>query len=575
MDGRVKETILNSPNSPGVYIFKRGGKPIYVGKAKALSKRLRAYLNPDNDRMASMVEEADGLEIVPTTTEEGALMLEANLIRRYRPRYNVRLKDGNPFLYIHLTDEEYPQITIVRTPKGEGESYGPFLRRKALREFMRFARRLFSVRNCSLRLPSKKSLPPGVEYHIGRCLAPCAYDVKEEYSMAVKGLRKLLKGDSEGVRRFLYDRMMEEAQRYNYETAALWRDRLRVFQEVVGKRRERRHLWVVGSYGNDAVIVLYVLRGNEVADAHAFHVSASVEGDVGTLGEFLSMYYSGNSDLPSEVITWPKGDIGGIPNVKVREPSPDEDEVVKVASEYAYSKLESILMAKERTNPAVSSLQKLLHLPKEPRMIEGYDISHTFGEGRVASMVVFKDGKPSRSDYRRYKIKTFAGIDDYAAMYEVVKRRFRRLVEEGGEVPDLILIDGGTGQLRAALRAMREVGVEVPSVALAKRYETLILPTGEVVQLPLNDPALKLLMRVRDEAHRFALKYHRVLRSKKYSRSVLDDIPGIGKKRKSILLSHFGSVDRIRLASVQEIASLPTFNLKLAKRVKDYLAGES
>jgi len=517
MDGRVKEIILNAPDSPGVYVFKRKGKPIYVGKAKDLSRRLRSYLRPDDDRIASMVSEADELELIPTTTEEGALVLEANLIRRHRPRYNVRLKDGNPFLYIHLTDEEFPRITVVRTPKDGGENYGPFLRRKTLREFMRFARRLFPIRNCSLKLPSRKRIPPCVEYHIGRCLAPCAYDVGEEYRTAVDGLRKLLRGDSEGVRRLLYERMMEEARRYNYEAA-------------------------------------------------------------------------NNTDLPVEIITRPGIDLKTLSGVRVREPTPEEEEVVKVASDYAYSKLESVLMARERTNPALSSLQKVLRLPEPPTRIEGYDISHTFGENRVASMVVFKDGKPFKSGYRRFKIRTFPGIksgyrrfkirtfpgiDDYAAMYEVVNRRFRRLKEEGGETPNLVLIDGGIGQLRAALKAMRDAGIEVPAVALAKRYETLYLPSGEVVQLPVNDPALRLLMRVRDEAHRFALKYHRTLRSKKYGKSVLEEIPGIGKKRKKILLSHFGSVERIRMASVQEIASLPTFNVNLAKRVKEYLKGES
>ena len=573
MDGRVREVILNAPDSPGVYIFKRGGRPLYVGKAKSLARRLKAYLRAEG-RIGEMVEEAEELELVPTTTEEGALLLEANLIRRYRPRYNVRLKDGNPFLYIHLTDEEFPRITVVRRPPEGGETYGPFLRRATLREFLRVARRLFPVRNCSLKLPVKGKVSPCVEYHIGRCLAPCAYEVGEEYAEAVEGLKRLLRGDEEGVRRFLYGKMMEEAERYNYEAAALWRDRLRAFQEVVGRRRERRDLWVVASYDREAVVVLYVLHGSEVGDIYPFHVSASIEGDRGTLREFLSMYYARSSDPPSVALTYPPLEEGEIAGVRVEPPGEAEEEVLKVALDYAQSKLRDVLSRKERTDPALVSLQKLLGLPDVPRRIEGYDISHTFGEYKVASLVVFKDGRPQKSEYRRYKIREVSGIDDYAAMYEVVRRRFRRLVEEGGERPSLILIDGGSGQLKAALRAMEEVGVEVPAVALAKRYETLHLPSGEVVQLPLSDPALRLLMRVRDEAHRFALKYHRTLRSRRYDASVLDDIPGIGKKRKRILLSHFGSVDRIRLASLQEIASLPTFSLSLAKRVKEYLSGK-
>ncbi len=573
MDGRVREGILTAPDSPGVYIFKEKGKPLYIGKAKSLSKRLRAYLRPENERIREMVERADSLEMVPTTTEEGALMLEASLIRRFKPKYNVRLKDGNPFLYLHLSGGEYPALSIVRTPPSDGETYGPFLRRRTLREFLRFARRLFPVRNCSLKLPARKKVPPCVEYHIGRCLAPCAYDVDDEYREAVEGLRRLLRGDDDGVRTFLYDRMMEEASRYNYEAAALWRDRLRVFQEVVGRRRGRRHLWVVRSHGREGVVVLYVLVGDEVGDVFPFHVSVSLEGDKGTLREFLSMYYANNVERPEEIIAFPGAGVDSVAGIPVRTPSESEMEVVRVALDYAEERLEAFVSARERVNPALSSLQRVLRLPHPPRRIEGYDISHTSGEGQVASMVVFKDGKPSRADYRRYRIRSTSGIDDYAAMYEVVSRRFQRLAREGGERPDLLLIDGGIGQLRAALKAMGDVGIEVPAVALAKRYELLHLPSGEVVQLPLNDPALRLLMRVRDEAHRFALKYHRTLRSKKYGRSALDDIPGIGKKRKSILLSHFGSVERIKMASVQEIASLPTFNLKLAKRVKEYLTG--
>ncbi len=573
MEDRVRETILTAPDSPGVYVFKRRERPLYIGKAKSLSNRLRAYLRPENERIREMVERADSLELIPTTSEDGALILEARLIRRFRPKYNVRLKDGNPFLYLHLSEGKYPAVSVVRTPPSGGETYGPFLRRRTLREFMRFARRLFPVRNCSLKLPAKRKVPPCVEYHIGRCLAPCAYDVDEEYGRAVEGLRKLLRGDDEGVKGFLYERMMEEASRYNYEAAALWRDRLRVFQEVVGRRRGKRHLWVVRSYEGEGVVVLYVLVGEEVGDVFPFHVSVSLEGDVGTLREFLTIYYANNVERPEEIVTYPDVGIGSVSGIPVRPPKEGEMEVVRVALDYAADRLEATLSAKERVNPALSSLQRLLRLPRPPRRIEGYDVSHTFGEERVASMVVFKDGKPSKSDYRRYKIKTFSGIDDYAAMYEVVSRRFRRLAREGGERPDLVLIDGGLGQLRAALRAMEDVGVSVPAVALAKRYETLHLPSGEVVQLPLNDPALRLLMRVRDEAHRFALKYHRTLRSKKYGQSVLDDVPGIGKKRKSILLSHFGSVERIKMASVQEIASLPTFSLELAKRVKEYLTG--
>jgi len=571
----LREDILSAPESPGVYIFKRSDSPLYVGKAKNLRKRLMSYLKPRAERVASMLSKADSLEIIPTQDEVSATVLEANLIRRLQPPYNVRLKDGNPFLYLALTSERYPRVVVSRKPLPGVENYGPFLRRKHLREFLRFARRMFPVRNCSLKLPSKRRRPPCVEYHIGRCLAPCAYDVGEEYGRAVEGFRKLLKGDSREVLSFLYENMQREAERYNYEMAAVWRDRLRTFREVLGRRREgTRDMWVVRSYEGHTVIALYTMVGDNITDAHTFHVSPSVEGDGATLREFLNLYYERNLRRPEEIVAWPPPEDSEVHGIPLRAPGPDEEGILKALLNYASERLEGVIERRERVNPALMALREVLRLPEIPRRVEGYDISHLFGEHRVGSVVVFYDGRPLRAEYRRYRIRETEGIDDYSAMYEVVKRRLRRLKEEGGAPPDLLLIDGGLGQVRAALKAMREVGLDVPLVGLAKRLETLHLPDGEVIQLPISSPALRLLMRVRDEAHRFALKYHRNLRKKRLSKSILDDIPGIGPKRKRALLSYFGSVERIREASVEEIASLPGFSVKLARKVKDFLEGK-
>ena len=565
----VREVVLSAPDSPGVYIFKSKNRPIYIGKAKSLARRLKSYLGRLDERMASMVETAEELEVIPVRTEEEALRLEANLIRRFKPRYNVRLKDGNPFLYIHLSSEKVPAVKVVRRPEAGGVNYGPFLSRKHVRDFLRFARKLFPIRNCSLKLPARRRIPPCIEYHIGRCLAPCAYDVEREYDKAVEGFKGVLEGRDSAVLKMLYDNMMREAEAYNYEAAALWRDRLRAFQKVLEERRDRRDMWVIRSYGGEGVIALYVLKGERVEDVHTFYVSLSAGGEGETLREFLSMYYVENTAKPDRILTYPALDTGDVFGIPVE--SAEGHGLLGMALDYAQERLSRMLEAKERVNPSLEALRVLLNLPKIPERIEGFDVSHLFGDHRVASMVVFLRGHPHKPSYRRFRIKDSVGVDDYAAVYEVITRRIRRAGE--WPLPDLILVDGGTGQLNAALRAVAESGLDVPVIALAKRRETLHLPGGKVVNLPLNDPALRLLMRVRDEAHRFALAYHRTLRDGRIDESVLNGIPGIGKKRKMLLLSKFGSVEGIRRASLRDIASLPGFGFELAKRVKEYLSG--
>ncbi|NPB04471.1 MAG: excinuclease ABC subunit UvrC [Thermotogae bacterium] len=574
MDGRVRERILSAPDSPGVYVFKKNKRVLYVGKAKSLNRRLRSYLHVDEGRLNRMLNEANVLEIIPTADEESALILEAQLIRKFKPPFNVRLKNHHPFLYLHLSEDPFPKVSIVRNPEPKGKTYGPFLSRKGLREFLKVARKVFPIRNCSLRLSAQRKISPCVEYHIGRCLAPCAYEVSKEYSQMVEGFERLLEGDLPWVRDLLYRNMMEEANKYNYEAAAMWRDRLKVVQKVLGRKREgRRDVWAMAIHGELAVVVLYSMRGDNPLDVVSFLVKLSAGGEAATLREMLTLFYANNVEIPDEIVTHVSLNVGSVRSAKVKV-IPSDDPTVRLALEYAHDKLISHLKSRERMDPALLSLKEKLHLLQLPRRIEGYDISHIFGEYRVASAVVFVDGKPAKSLYRRYKIKNERWADDYAAMYEVVKRRFTRLKEENETLPDLVLIDGGPGQLFHALKAMEEVGVSVPTIALAKRFERIHLPNGGVIQLKVTDPALKILMRIRDEAHRFALKYHRTLRRKKLRESILDFIPGIGKRRKMLLLSHFGSVERIKEASLNEITSLPGFGPELAKRIKTYLTGE-
>ncbi|MEO0138542.1 MAG: excinuclease ABC subunit UvrC [candidate division WOR-3 bacterium] len=569
----ITEKILNAPERSGVYVFKNNGNPIYIGKAKNLRNRLKYYLSPTDERVQKMVSEADDLEFIITDGERNAVFLEASLIKKHQPKYNIKLKSETPFYYIHLTGEEIPRVVLTRRPLEDGENFGPYLNRSQVRFFLKFARKLFPLRNCSLKLPSSKKYNPCIEYHIGRCIAPCRFDVKGEYSEYVERFKRFLSGDIGDVARYIYERMINEANKLNFEAAAIWRDRLRSLNEFMSRNTGEKDVWAIYTLGNTSCVVLYTLEGGIINGSYKFLTTTSIEGERGTLEEFLIMYYANNPRKVDEIIVPFELELNEINGIPIKLPYEGVLETVRAAEMYARLEVEGYIQKSQRIHPSLESLKKLLKLPKLPRIIEGFDVSHTFGTHKVASLVVFKDGKPFKSGYRRFKIKTVKGIDDYKAIYEVVYRRYKRVLEEGKELPDLILIDGGIGQLNSALKALEELNLEIPTVALAKRFETVILPGNRIVQIPLSEPALKLLQSVRDEAHRFALSYHRTLRSKNANKSVLDLIPGIGEKRKKVLLAYFGSIKGIKEASVEEIASLPGFNKKVAKTLKEFLNG--
>ncbi|MFZ8834958.1 MAG: excinuclease ABC subunit UvrC [Candidatus Caldipriscus sp.] len=569
----VFERILNAPEESGVYIFKSEGKTIYIGKAKNLRNRLKYYLSPENERVLRMVSEADELEIITTNSEKNAIFLEANLIRKYQPKYNIKLKEENPFYYIHITEEEYPRVVITRKPLEGGQNFGPYINRSQVRFFLKFARKLFPIRNCSLKLPSKGKHNVCIEYHIGRCIAPCRFEVKREYSELVERFKRFLSGDVGDTANYIYEKMVEAAKNLNFESAMVWRDRLRSLNDFLARGSGNKDLWAIYSLGNTSCVVLYTLENDLIKGTYRFLTNTSIEGERGTLEEFLTIYYSNNQKGVEEILVPFELEILEINGIPIRVADERYQDILKSAENYARLEVESYIQRSERINPALESLKKILNLPKVPSRIEGFDISHLFGEHKVASLVVFKDGKPLKSEYRRYRIKTVEGIDDFASMYEVVFRRYRRVLEEGKPLPDLILIDGGIGQLNSALKALKELGLEIPIIALAKRFETIILPGNKVIQLPLNEPALKILQNIRDEAHRFALRYHTTLRSKEIKKSILDLIPGVGEKRRNVLLAYFGSIDKIKEASVEEIAKLPGFTRKIAKRIKEFLGG--
>ncbi len=572
LPGRIISTVESAPELSGVYIFKSGGRPIYIGKAKNLKHRLKNYINPDSERIRKMVAEADDIEIIITESERNAIFLEANLIRKHKPKYNIRLKGAPPFYYIHITNETYPRIVLSREPLEGGENFGPYINRMQVRYFVKFARKMFPIRNCSLNLPSKRKVKPCIEYHIKRCTAPCMYDQVESYNELVKGFKNFLMGNVNEVANYIYQKMNEEASNLNFEAAALWRDRLRSLNEFMVRRaRSSVDIWAIYTLGSTSCIVVYTVKDGIVSKTAKFLTTTSIYGEVGTLEEFLIMFYTGNMVDIDEIVVPFDMDMDEINGIRIRKVNGKEREMLEAAAMCARFEVESYILKSSRHHPALESLKKLLNLDKVPLRIEGFDISHTFGDNKVGSLVVFRDGRPLKSEYRRFKIKTVKGIDDFASMYEVVLRRYKRVLEEGKELPNLILIDGGIGQLNAALKALKELDLNIPAVALAKRFETVILPGNRVVQIPTTDPALKLLQNIRDEAHRFALKYHTSLRSKTARKTILDIIPGIGEKRKKVLLAHFGSISRIKSASIDEIASLPGFNRKVAKVLKDYL----
>ncbi len=578
-------------------MWKRDGRVIYVGKAKNLRARVAHYARGE-DKAARIFAAADALEFIVTRDEVEALLLEANLIKAHRPEFNVLMKDDKHYPFLKLTNEAFPALVVTRRVDDDGARYwGPFPDAGAVRRIKRLVDRVFPLRKNS-GVPMKKRRRPCLNYAMGRCLAPCVGRADpDEYARVVRRVEQLLDGRVDDLLAELTGRMEEAAGQQNFELAAELRDQIKALERFFSSSQqayavELGDLDAVGlaRSGPYAMVQLFQIRGGRMLGRTSRFVENAGEAtDAEVLEAFLRDYYLVASPLPPlvllpletggrEVFARALAERAGR-KVELRVPRRGEKvRLVEFAGRNARAGLEVELarLEKRGDHPALASLQRALGLARRPWRIEGYDISNLFGTAVVAAIAVFEGGKPKKSQYRRMRIRGLAGKpDDYKAMEEAVYRRFTGSLQARMESPDLLLIDGGLGQVRAARKALERAGVSLPLVGLAKREEVLVLPDGERVVLPLDDPGLRLLIHLRDETHRSGLAYNRQLRGKKALKSVFDDVPGVGPARRKALLERYSTLEELRRASVEELAALPGMNRRVAAAVLEHLRGQS
>ena len=582
------------PTKPGVYLIKdRRGRVIYVGKARNLRNRLRTYTgtsataDPKVDVLRSRMASVD---YIVTESETEALVLESNLIKEHHPRYNVRLKDDKRFPFIKVTlGEDFPRAYVTRLVRQDGSRYfGPYTDAKAMRRTLRHVRQLFPVRQC----PTFKLRPrPCLNFQIGRCLGPCRGVVaKEEYGEVIRQLCLFLDGRAGEVVGLLEEQMAVASEALRYEEAASLRDRIADVEKIIQRQRvlsateANRDALVVARHDRLAVgAVIRVRHGKLVACESCPLDAGSDSNDEEVLETFIKQFYSIAPDIPGEVLAdrdlpdaeaigrWLTEKSGH--GVTVHAPKRGEKRLlVGFARENAEQALKRTFEAR-RPPAAVDELEEALGMSRPPRLIAGVDISNVAGTHAVGTIVTFRDGRPDKRLYRRYRIRTVKGADDYAMIREVVGRHLRRILSEGAEVPDLLLIDGGKGQLSAAGAAVRASGLRgIALAALAKREEEVFVPgRASPLALPEDGRPKKLLQRVRNEVHRFSIAYHRKLREKSARRSLLDDVPGVGGVRKEALLKRFGSVAALVERTVEELTEVPGIGVQTAKRIKQAL----
>ena len=594
----LKEKLETVPAQPGVYLFKdREGTVVYVGKARSLRDRVRSYFQagrPVDVWRGDMVAQIADLDLVLVDTDMEALALENNLIKRHRPRYNVLLRDDKNHPYLKLTlAEEYPRLHVVRRVGEDGNAYGgPYIPALLGRKTAGMVHKLFGVRSCKEVLNGRRPRPC-LQHQIGRCLAPCVAEIcsLERYREACDDARLFLEGRTEEVLRRLKLQMERAAAEDRFEEAASLRDQVRALerldtpQKITTTDLEERDFFGAYVEGERAALQVFAVRDGKVVAREGFLLDELAEPET-VLASSLPQYYAQGRYVPREILVasaLPDADLlqawlserrGG--SVRIRVPQRGEKvrllDLVTRNARLAYD-LEW-RHPRRQSQEILRALRDLLDLEVEPRRIECFDISNIQGSDVVASLVVFEDGLPRKPDYRTFRVRSLAGLpDDFASMREVVGRRYRRLLEENKELPDLILVDGGKGQLGAAMEALAELGIgHQPIASLAKREEVIFLPGRDrPVILPRSSPVLQLVQRVRDEAHRFAVGFHRRTRDKRTLHSELDEIPGVGPARRRKLLSVFGSLRAVRAASLAELAA--SVGAATAARIRERLHG--
>lgn len=616
MDQALFQERLNAlPAKPGVYLMKdAAGQVIYVGKAVNLRNRVRSYFHVSNGqtpKIRRLVDHIADFEFIVTGSELEALILECNLIKKYRPRYNVRLKDDKRYPYIKISlQEAFPRIYTVRHMQDDGARYfGPYTSSKAVEQTLELLRKLFPYLTCKREITGKDQRAC-LYYHIGRCAGPCIGAISQaDYRALIEQIILFLEGKQERIIQNLQQEMQKAAEALAFERAAVLRDQVQALQKVIERQKvvsaTRSDEDVIAFVREDgqACVQIFFIRGGKLIGREYFILTGTQgEDDLEIMTSFVKQFYDEAAYIPPTILVqhgieeeqvieeWLRQKRGT--RVAIRVPRRGKGrELVQMAAENAAETLAHLRAQwaadQARQVTALDELQKYLHLAQAPTRIECYDISNIQGTSATGSMVVFVKGVPRKSEYRRFRIKTVSGADDYAMLQEVLRRRFKRaknLVmeqkpaseeEQGGwgVMPDLVIVDGGKGQLHAALEVMNEMGVaHILAIGLAKQREEVFLPgQSDPVLLPRDSEALYLLQRVRDEAHRFAIGYHRRLREQSGLASTLDQIPGVGAKRRQALLKHFGSLDAIREASVEELAAVKGMTREAAERIKEQL----
>ena len=615
----LAEKLKLLPDSPGVYIMKNGsGVVIYVGKAISLKNRVRSYFQSARNlspKTVSLVSQVEDIDYILTDSEVEALILECNLIKKHRPRYNVRLVDDKSYPYLKVTlGEKYPRVYMTRNVVRDGSRYyGPYTDVTALKDTLKLLKRIFPLRSCKQK-SVKGQDRPCLNHHIGRCLAPCTGKVDpDRYMEMIKDVCMFLEGRQEDLVKHLARQMEEAAENLDFEKAAALRDRIRSIEKVVEKQKivstdfSDQDVAALARQGETACIALFFIRSGKLIGREHFILDEVSDTDDGELvSVFIKQHYNQVEFIPKEILlpvettekevitAWLERKRGS--RVYIRVPRRGEKlKIVEMAARNAAEELAGHRAREEaaraRIETALAGLKEYLDLSGFPERIECYDISNIQGAESVGSMVVFTGGKPDNARYRRFKIKSVEGPNDFDSMQEVIRRRFGRALREieaieagkldrdkakFADLPDLVIIDGGKGQLNAAREAMKELGFDpVPTFGLAKEHEYLYGENDpDPIILPRNSESLYLVQRIRDEAHRFAIEYHRSLRGKRSLKSILDDIPGIGPKRRKAMVEHFRSMAALRKATVEEIAAVPGLTVPVAEAVYEFFQQE-
>jgi excinuclease ABC subunit C len=602
----IAEQLKRLPHRPGVYIYRDTAKDvIYVGKASDLHHRVRSYfqsptkLTPKTQRL---VEHIADIDFFVASSEQEALIMELNFIKQYRPRYNIMLKDDKSFPYLKIdVKEKWPRVYVTRRLEQDGGRYfGPFSNSGSVKQTLRILKRLFPLRFCSKDITGKATRPC-LEYHLGHCLAPCTGNVRpEDYAQVIKEVTLFLEGKRDNVIRELQTKMNRASEAMDFENAARIRDQIQSMHEVIeGEKiaaviRGEEDVIAFVQEGDQAYVQVLFVRDNKLTGREGFLMQgARQEEPIQIMTGFIKQYYSSSPQIPpllliqypvedKDVIReWLKSKRGGAVDIIVPRQGVKK-QLIDIAAENARQGFEQIkikeITSGKSLDAALAELETELKLPSLPNRMEAYDISNIQGTSAVGSMVVFENGKPKTAHYRRFKIKTVEGANDYAMLQEVLRRRFKHAGVSTSQQdtwsikPDLVLIDGGKGQLNVALKVFKEAELDIPLASLAKENEEIFVPKRvKPIVLSKASAGLQLLQRLRDEAHRFAISYFSSLHRKKSFTSVMDGIPGVGPRRKNALLRQFGSIQRIREASIDELVAAAGVSPTQAKKIKEYL----